>query len=166
MKKLTLNLMQSLKFICLSLLVFSCSVFNYTESFKTTDIPTKDDNVITIKTHTPAEENYNLFTKHLISKGYTFESTNREFLLIKTNPKSNGGAEAAHRLSANFVDTDIIIRIEYSSLSMASFIMYEVDVVWYDWRYTSISGSMQLLNFKHFFPNIYSYSTNIIFSKE
>ena len=114
-------------------------------------IPVKGDNIIMLATDKIPEDNYNLFGKYLISEGFSFDVADREFMTIKTAPRTalnnDGKPSSVHyRFTITFIDSIIKIRPD-GELPTWTF-----TVTWVEWRYAKMKSDFNYMywmnNFK------------------
>lgn len=152
-----------MKRLLIGLLVLLTGCMTYEYAYNTLSKPQVGDNTIIIKTDKTDRDNYKIFGRYLIDKGYSFESTDAEFLTCITRPKNHNGSEAAHRFIINYKDKAIYIKPEINTLSFSAHMSGENRVLWIDWHYRNDIGNIHLEAFQHFFPVLHEYSIDIEF---
>jgi hypothetical protein len=114
-------------------------------------VPVKGDNIILLTTNKTPEENYDLFGKYLISEGFSFDVADKEFMTIKTAPrtainKQGGQSNYHYRFIVTFNDSDIKIKPELELLT----IIYSMS--WTEWEFSPAKGNLNywywMYNFK------------------
>lgn len=146
------------KIVSIALLtMFFTGCITYQYSYITTMNPKNGDNTVVINTNKSDDENYNEFGRYLISKGFTFESKDKEFKTFVTRPKTIRG-QMQYKLSVTCINSSIQVRAEQNTLTFGSY-----EVVWINWKYRNDVGNIHLNAFKVFFPILYEYSNDISF---
>lgn len=131
-------------------------------------IPEAGDNIILLTTENTPEENYMEFGRYLIEEGFSFDTKDKEFMMMKTAPKNaigkKGKQGAGHyRFTITFSDTTIRIKPEVELLAIS------FDVSWYEWEFKSSKSD---LNYYYWFYNFkpvleeYTGKLNILYIKD
>ena len=157
--------------ILLTLLALSGSLSGqyYTENNpKPKDINLeKGDNLITITTDQADSINFSKFGKYLVSKGYTMQTKDWDYMLLVTDPKgSKIGMKYDYALSITFVDTLIVIRVKQSGISLGASMMHQAQIIWTEWEFATGSGNVHNQSFRDFYPVLKDYGYPITWARE
>lgn len=126
----------------------------------------KKDNLITIKTNKDNVDNMTRISHLLISKGFTFKTRDKESLYLITNPKTVSG-QLKYTLNISFIDQNIFIRVQHTTISMSSVMIHNFDTYMADWFFTNDKGStFQAKVYNSFMPVLNSFSDKLFFSHE
>lgn len=121
----------------------------------------RGDNLITISTNHNAQTNFMEFGKHLVGRGFTFKSKDFDFMQLVTDPRRpENGLHYEYMLKITFIDTNIIIRVNQSGMSMGA------KIIWTPWYYATSTGNIMHQSFLDFYPILTAYNYPVIFSKE
>jgi len=125
----------------------------------------KDDNLITITTDRDPEANYVNFGRHLITKGFTFKTKDKDFMILMTDPKDpKHGYDYA--MNITFQDTLIVIRVKQSGMSVGASMMGDVQIIWTDWHFAKGEGNIMNQSFDDFYPILLGYGYPVSFTRE
>jgi hypothetical protein len=138
------------------MLLSACGTYKFTYQLDSNDYPVKGDNVIKVNTSKSDQENFDDFSRHLVSKGFSFESRDSELLLLVTNSKE-ADFQIHHKFIVSFRSETIYVRSEIR-------LGYVEGSGWESWYYTDVWNSVSKA-FNYFFPFIYEYSKDIEFEK-
>lgn len=119
----------------------------------------RGDNRAIIQTDTTAEFNYTDFGKHLISSGYTFEETDKDFLFIITSSKRSYNGNVEYKLHVSFIDSSILVKPKLKMLSMA------MEPAWFDWEHRTFNTNYNKKIYLDFMPVLSKYGKPVICKK-
>lgn len=125
------------------------------------ETPVKGNNVIYIHCDSSAEYNFDDFGKHLISKGFSFETIDRGFMLLTTHNKTSQGA-FQHQLVVSFRDSIIQIKARCNILMLGSSIT-NPNFTTVDWEYYPSKGHTMNTHYRAFIDVIQSYNKPITY---
>ena len=131
-------------------------------------IPNRDDNIIMLITEKKPEDDFTQFGRYLIEKGYSFDITDKEFMMLKTSPKvslNNRGKQSAvhHRFTITFNDSIIKIKPEIEILSFSG------DMTWIEWQHRTSKSDFNYMNWYNNFKAIfeeYEGKTKLVYTHE
>ena len=119
-----------------------------------TQEPQRDDNTILLITDSKPENNFTLFGRYLIEKGYSFDISDKEFMMLKTTPKvslNNRGKQSSlhHRFTVTFNDSLIKIKPEFEIPNMA------MDMTWIEWHHRTSKSDFNYMNWANNFKSLF-----------
>lgn len=107
----------------------------------------KGNNLIIITGGNSANDNFDIVAKHLISRGFSFATIEKDYLQIVTNPKPYAGS-FNYKLVVSFELTKVYVRVNIQLMNLAQ------QLIWTDWKYAKSRGSLYNNAFVKFNPVI------------
>jgi hypothetical protein len=107
----------------------------------------KGDNIIVIDSELSADSAFNLCSKYLIQRGYSFESRDASLGQMVTSQRPYAGA-FNYKLNMVFNKNEIRVRV------MAQVMTLGQQIAWTDWTYAKAKGNLFNDAFMKFHPEI------------
>jgi len=129
--------------------------------------PFKKANTILIETKLPSEIVFKKWGRHLVLNGYSLDKSDKDFLVLTTNPKAASSYNTEFILSSTIDDNGvIIIKIAHAISSMANHPRFSSDA-YSDWQYVERKKDLRNIVYRDVMETISSFGDfNVFYERQ